>query len=154
LKSWEEADEALRSIGTYERLIARHEADLGDEIACATSRTLDKTKPLTAKRSALALQLAAFCEDHKDEMKGKSRVLNFGTVSFRQSTKIVIRSLEGCLQSLKNLGLFAYFRVQEIPDKEKLKDLDDATLLQLGVRRQVKDVFGYDVNWEKIKEAA
>jgi hypothetical protein len=44
--------------------------------------------------------------------------------------------------------------VQEIPDKEKLKDLDDATLLQLGVRRQVKDVFGYDVNWEKIKEAA
>ena len=100
------------------------------------------------------MQLQAFCESRRAEFKGKSRVLNFGTVSFRVSTKIVIRGVAACIQALKTLELAAYVRVKESLDKEKMKDLDDATLAQVGAKRQTEDAFGYEVNRERVKEAA
>jgi hypothetical protein len=35
-----------------------------------------------------------------------------------------------------------------------MKDLDDAVLAQVGAKRQPEDVFGYEVNRERVKEAA
>jgi phage host-nuclease inhibitor protein Gam len=111
-------------------------------------------KPLQERKAALEMQLQAFCEGHKNEFKGKSRTLNFGTVSFRQSTKIVIRGVQSCIEALKSLGLTDFIRTKEAPDKDKMKDLDDATLSQVGAKRQPEDVFGYEVDRERVREAA
>lgn len=154
LKSWEEADGALRQIGEIERRIEGFEAAGQKAIEQIKENVITEVKPLQEQRSALELQLQAFCEAHREEFKGKSRVLNFGTVSFRKSTKIIIKGVKACIDALRKLGLKDYIRVKESPDKEKMKDLDDAVLIQVGARRQPEDVFGYEVNRERVKEAA
>lgn len=154
LKSWQEADEALLTIGQIERHVEEYEALAQMKIDTIRKDTVAMVKPLQEQKIALELQLQAFCEAHRGEFKGKSRVLNFGTVSFRQSTKIVIRGVAACIEALRKLGLADYVRVKEAPDKDKMKDLDDATLAQVGAKRQPEDVFGYEVNRERVKEAA
>ena len=154
LKNWQEADEALLEIGRCERKIEAIEADIQRSMELIKEQAVKMVKPLQERRVALELQLQAFCESRREEFKGKSRVLNFGTVSFRVSTKIVIRGLAACLEALKKLGLGDYIRVKESPDKEKMKDLADATLAEVHAKRQPEDVFGYEVNRERVKEAA
>ncbi len=154
IKSWEGVDQALLEIGRREREVEILEHGYQQQIESLKARLVDAVKPLQEHKAALELQLQAFCEAHKGEFKGKTRVLNFGTVSFRQSTKIVIRGVQVCIEALRKLGLKDYVRVKESPDKEKMKDLDDAILLQVGAKRQPEDVFGYEVNRERVKEAA
>lgn len=154
IKSWEEADYTLLEIGRLERLVESVEAQAQDGIEAIKEHSVQQVKPLQERKASLELQLQAFCEAHKGELKGKSRVLNFGTVSFRQSTKIVIRGVQACIDALRKLGLKDYIRVKETPDKEKMKDLDDTVLGQVGAKRQPEDVFGYEVNRERVKEAA
>ncbi len=136
IKSWEGADRVLLEIGRLERQIEGYEANSQDAIEKIRAGTVALAKPLQEHKAALELQLQAFCEAHRGEFKGKTRMLNFGTVSFRQSTKIVIRGIKTCIDALKGLGLKDYVRTKETPDKEKMKDLDDATLAQVGAKRQ------------------
>lgn len=154
IKGWEGADQVLLEIGQLEREIEQREAELQEKVEMIKRAIVNNVKPLQERKAALELQLQAFCEAHKGEFKGKTRALNFGTVSFRQSTKIVIRGVQACIDALRKLGLKDYVRVKESPDKEKMKDLDDATLAQVGAKRQPEDVFGYEVNRERVKEAA
>jgi phage host-nuclease inhibitor protein Gam len=154
LKSWEEADLALLEIGRLDREIEAYEAELQRSIEAAKDRTVRFVRPLLDRKSALEWQLQAFCEARKGEFKGKSRVLNFGRVSFHLGSRIVIRGVAACVEALKSLGLAAYVRVKEAPDKDKMKDLDDATLAQVGAKRVTEDVFGYEVDRERVKDAA
>lgn len=154
IKSWEGADQVLLEIGQLEREIEQSEAELQEKVEMVKRATVNNVMPLQERKAALELQLQAFCEAHKGEFKGKSRVLNFGTVSFRQSTKIVIRGVQACIEALRTLGLKDYVRTKESPDKEKMKDLDDTVLAQVGAKRQPEDVFGYEVNRERVQEAA
>ena len=154
IKSWQEADEALLLIGRLDREIEAHEAAAQKYIEAIKEDLISASSPGRETKAALEMQLQAFCEARREEMKGKSRKLNFGTVSFRQSTRIVIRGVAACIEALRSLGLADCIRVKESPDKEKMKDLDDAVLAQVGAKRQPEDVFGYEVNRERVKEAA
>ncbi len=154
IKNWEGADQALLEIGRIDRQVEATEAMAQGMIEGIKEEAVRQVKPLQERKAALELQLQAFAEAHREELKGKSRRLNFGTVSFRQSTKIVIRGVKACIDALRNLGLKDYIRVKESPDKEKMKDLDDSILAQVGAKRQPEDVFGYEVNRERVQEAA
>jgi phage host-nuclease inhibitor protein Gam len=154
IKSWQEADEALLQIGRLDREIEAHEAAAQKYIESIKEDLIQRVKPRQEIKAALEMQLQAFCEARREEMKGKSRKLNFGTVSFRQSTRIVIRGVQACIAALKSLNLHDFIRVKESPDKDKMKDLDDAVLAKVGAKRQPEDVFGYEVNRERVKEAA
>lgn len=155
IKDWAGVDAALLSIGQIDREIEGHEAELQKAIEDRKEYTILRVNPLQDRKAALEMQIQAFCEGHRDEMGNKkSRELNFGKVSFRLSTKILIRGVKSCLDALKSLNLLDYIRVKESPDKEKMKDLDDAVLAQVGAKRRSEDVFGYEVNRERVKEAA
>ena len=155
IKDWAGVDAALLSIGQIDREIEGYEADIQKVVEELKQETIRIVKPLQEKKTALELQIQAFCEGRREEMGNKkSRELNFGKVSFRLSTKIVIRGVQACIDALRSLGLKDFIRVKESPDKEKMKDLDDAVLAQVGAKRQPEDVFGYEVNRERVKEAA
>lgn len=155
IKDWAGVDAALLSIGQIDREIELFEGACQKEIERQKVYTVSQVKPLHERKTALELQIQAFCEGRREEMGNKkSRELNFGKVSFRLSTKIVIRGVQACIDALRSLGLKDFIRVKESPDKEKMKDLDDAVLAQVGAKRQPEDVFGYEVNRERVKEAA
>jgi len=155
IKTWQEVDEALLVIGQLDRQIEQKEADLQEYIEELKGQTVADVKPLMEQKHALELQLQAFCEAHRDDLgQKKSRQLNFGTVSFRRSTKIVIRGVRTCVELLKGLGLLDCLKVKETPDKERLRELDDTVLVKVGAKRVEEEAFGYEVDRERVKEAA
>jgi phage host-nuclease inhibitor protein Gam len=154
IKSWEEADQALLRIGRLERGIELYEAGMQEEIEKAKAAGQAAAAPLQQEKGRLVLQLQAFCEGHREEMKGKSRRLNYGTVGFRQSARIVIKAVKSCVAALKALGFEEYLIVKETPNKERLKELTDEALEKVGARRVTEDAFGYEVDRERVQEAA
>jgi len=152
IESWEGADQALLEIGRLERQIEQYEADLQALLEEAKQETQAAVAPLQKQKRLLELQLQRFVEARREELTGKSRKLNYGTVGYRQTTRIVIRAAAACVMALKALGLGQYLRVREAPDKERLRELDDATLAQVGARRVVEEVFGYQLDRARIQE--
>ena len=152
--SWQEADETLLEIGRLERQMEGMEANLQTFIEDAKNDTVVEVKPLLEKRNLLALELELFCEAHREEFGDKkSRELNFGKVSFRQSTRIIIKGLKACVESLKDKGWLEFLRVTEAPNKDKMKELSDQQLAELGAKRKRDDVFAYEIDRERVREA-
>jgi phage host-nuclease inhibitor protein Gam len=154
IKDWEGADLALLNIGRLDRDLEKYEAQLQAAIEEAKQIAVRLSKPLQERKNRLVMDLKSFCEAHAGEMKGKSRKLNYGTVSFRLSTRIVIKSIRACVAALKSLGLIECVMVKETPNKERLRELDDAILAQVYAQRVTEDAFGYEVDREKLQEAA
>ncbi len=155
LKSWEEVDGALRQVGLLEVQRAQIEAAMNLRIMEAKEHAMAQAEPLLEKKAMLELAMKEFAEEHRvDFGDRKSRPLTFGTVSFRISTRILIANVKKCVEMLKALGLRKYLIVKETPNKEEMSALDDATLAKVGARRKIEDAFGYEVDYEKLKEAA
>jgi len=154
LKSWEEVDRALLRVGQIDRQIEAIEARAQEVIEAAKGRAAAESKPLLQEKRLLTLKMEAFARRHMADLEGKRKKLNFGTISFRRSTRIVIRKALECVAALKGLGLRECIRVKESPDKERLRDLDDALLARVGAKRVTEEVFGYEVDREKVQEAA
>ena len=53
---------------------------------------------------------------------------------------------------MQKLGLSAYLRVKTEPDKERMAELDDETLLQVDAVRKVKDDFFCEPNKEEVNK--
>jgi phage host-nuclease inhibitor protein Gam len=151
LSSWADVDETLLTIGRLERQIAQIEGDAQTFIEEIKERAVADVKPLLERKKLLGLQLEHFCLRHREEMAGKSKKLNFGTVSFRQATRVVIKRIAECLEALKERGLLDCIRVKESPDKDRLRDLPDDVLAAVGAKRIIEDAFGYEVDRERVK---
>lgn len=154
IKSWGGVDAALLEVGRIERRIEALEADAQGFIEEIKERTVADVKPLLERKNFLVAQMALFCDAHREEMKGKSWKLNFGTVSFRATAKIVISKVKACVEALLRLRLMDCLHVKYTPDKEQMKELDDTVLAQVGAKRVEADEFGYVLDREKVKEAA
>lgn len=162
LKTWGEADNALLEIGRLERRIEKEESDLQETIAQAKEATAAAVKKLQNQIKLWELQLKDFGQEYKADLgEKKSRTVNFGLLGFRFSTKIILpRGKAACqavIDKLKSLKLGHCIKTTETILKEEVKKLDEATLSQLeplGVRKDSKDAFFYEVNRERVQEAA
>lgn len=157
LQSWEEADEVLQEIGRLDRelgKLADHQNKIIDRVKAETK---DSAELFLKDKKALELALEQFCTSRKEEFKTvRSKKLTFGTVSFRLSTRLVIKSLEKTLAALKELGWTDCIRTKEEPDKEELKALGAKSaglLAQVGCKLKTEDAFGYEVDQQKIQAA-
>ena len=155
LNSWEEVDACLREIGRIDRELRLLEAMQNEMIDKIKEETRNSAQPLQDKKTGLELAIRDYCEANRAEFaKVKTKVLIFGSVGFRLTTRIMIRRVAETLQALKDLALTQCIRVKEEPDKEAMKNLSDETLAEVGACRKTENVFGYEINQEKIREAA
>lgn len=155
LQTWEDVDNALREIGTIDRDLGRLEAAQNAAIDRVKADTKEKAKPLADRKAALELAMKEFCEAHRVEFaKSKTKVLTFGAVGFRLSKRVLIKRVADTLQALKDLGLTHCIRVKEAPDKEAMKALDTETLASVGAAIKTEDAFGYEINVERLQDAA
>lgn len=155
LQTWEDVDAALREIGTIDRDLGRLEAAQNAAIDRVKADTKAKAKPMQDRKAALELAMKEFCEAHRVEFaKAKTKTLTFGSVGFRLSTRVLIKRVGDTLQALKDLGLTHCIRTREEPDKEALKALDTETLASVGAVLKTEDAFGYEINVERLQDAA
>ena len=85
---------------------------------------------------------------HRAELDGKSRALNFGTVGYRVSSKLMLASsrVAEAIATLKVLGHAELIKTTETLDREALKRQPGDILQQVGAYIRTVDEFYYDVS--------
>jgi phage host-nuclease inhibitor protein Gam len=155
LGDWESVDAGLHKLAHVQIEIDRLQADFSEEIQRLNTQYDDKISPLLEAASAIKRQLEGFVKDHRLDLKGKSRILNFGIVGFRTSqTKVIFKwTVENILQALRVRKLSDCIRIKEEPNKEALELLTDAALEAVGCRKSGgKEKFYAEPDLEKIVE--
>lgn len=155
LEGWNDVDSCLMEIGKIDRELGLLEASANEQIDRVKNNTKASAQPLHDKKAGLELAIKEYCEANRVEFaKVKTKALTFGSVGFRLTTKIMIKRVAETLQALKDLSLIQCIRTKEEPDKEAMNALPDETLAVVGAARKTENVFGYEINQEKLREAA
>lgn len=141
LADWGAVDNALRDIRECQHTLA--------EMAVQRDRQIDSIKADYAQ-GALPLQnrVKAYVDLHRAELDGKSRALNFGTVGYRVSSKLMLASsrVAEAIATLKVLGHTELIKTTETLDREALKRQPGDILQQVGAYIRTVDEFYYDVS--------
>ena len=160
LGSWAECDDALRKIGENTRDILAAENVMNEQIASARAIATERTKALSEENARLAAALERFSLAHRGDFgTAKTKALNFGSVSFRQSSKIKLPADKGLLRSiverLRVLGMIDCIKESEPKvDKDALRKYGAERIAEVGATLSVEETFGYEINDIKIKSTA
>ncbi|SHJ59725.1 host-nuclease inhibitor Gam family protein [Desulfofundulus thermosubterraneus] len=155
LKDWVEVDDALKEIGRLTLEIEGLEARYNEKMMAMKEELAGLARPLMERREYLELLVKDFAERHREDMDGrKSKVLNFGRLGFRQSTKVILRNVKAILAALKAKGMTDCIIVKEEVSKDELKKYDPTVIESVGARLKVEDVFWYEVNRDKLAEVS
>ena len=90
--------------------------------------------PCWNRVKALESEVKAYVDLHRAELDGKSRALNFGTVGYRVSSKLMLASsrVAEAIATLKVLGQAELIKTTETLDREALKRQPGDILQQVG----------------------
>lgn len=157
VKSWDGVDSALKRLGEIEIIASKINGDATLEINTIKERAKKEAAGLEAEKVHLEKLITIYCESQKAEFaKKRSKEFNFGVVGFRTVRSVSIPrdkvKTAALLKSLKAFGLSECIAYEEKPDKEKIEELADETIVKLGLKRTVKDSFRISPAIEKIGE--
>lgn len=153
LKSWDEVDLHFKEIGECEMAIERIEAEMNEKIQDVKLEAEMAAKPLKDRIEKLGREVKEFVELNRGEIRGKTKVLNFGRTGFRQSTKIIVRSVQAVINALKARRMDDCIIVKESVNKDRLREYPDEVIAAVGAGKKVEDVFWYEVDRERLKDA-
>lgn len=101
LKSWDEVNDSLKLIGEAQNAIDTIEAELNDQITDLKTAAKEKVKKHEDVIKINEALIQQYTTEHKDELKGKSKKLAFGTLGFRLSTKLILpKAIKTVIESL------------------------------------------------------
>ena len=157
VKTWEDANDALRQIAEAQIALGEIQSDMQKQILGAQKVAEEQSKPLNDNVAKLEREIKSFVTDHRDEMgKTKSVVLTFGEVGFRLSTSVSLprakEKLEEIIRRLKSRQMTDCIVVEEKVSKEALKKYGEDTVNAVGATWKHSDVFGYEVNIAKLEQ--
>lgn len=154
LKSWDDANEAVRRLAEIERLEAKSSAVMNQEIDKVKLHYETEMKPLSDERKQIEKDLAVFAKANRIDFQGKqSKVLAFGVLMFRKSKAMTIHSVVNTVAALERIyGADAneYLKVTKKVEKDALEKLNDEELAQIGCSRKEKETFAYEIKWDVI----
>ena len=157
IKNWNDVDVALKQLASLEVKRNEIEGEMNEKINAVKEEAKSRVAPILEQIKHLTKLIELFAASRKDEFaKKRTKELTFGKVGFRLVTSVSIprdkAKVEALLKSLKAYGLSDCITFIEKPDKEKLKELDDTTLVKLGLEKKVKDSFRIEPYLEKVKD--
>lgn len=158
LKGWDEVDLYLAEIGEKQRCIESIEAKMQETIDTAKLEADVAATPHRNRITQLETQIKLFTEEHANDMDGKkTKVLTFGQLGYRRSTKVMLpkaaAKLAEIISALKSRGMTDCV-VTPPPkiDKDVLKKYPVNDITAVGAGIKVEDVFWYEVDREKLAE--
>ena len=162
IKTWEDANDALRQIAEATLALADIEGEMNKQIVGAKKAAEEQGKAHKDRIAKLERELKDFVTEHRDEMgKAKSKALTFGEVSFRLSTKISLprakEKVKEIIRKLKTRKMMDCIVTKEEISKEALKKYGEDVVNAVGATWKQSDTFGYELNFaklEQIKEGA
>lgn len=154
LRSWDEVDAVLKEIAENEMEIEAITTDMNKEIHDIKQIAEEKSKKHQERIKVLSLYVQEFTERNRDEIKGKTKVLNHGSVGFRQSTKVVLSKVEQIIEKLKKFKMDDCINVKETVNKDVLRKYPAEDILKVGGSLKVEDVFWYETDREELEDVS
>ena len=148
VKTWEDANDALRQIAEAQLALADIEGEMNKQILGAKKAAEEQSKPYKDRVAKLERELKDFVTEHRADMgKTKTRALTFGEVGFRLSTSVSLprakEKIEEIIRRLKTRQMMDCIVVKEDVSKEALKKYGEDTVNAVGATWKQQDVFGY-----------
>jgi len=153
LKTWDDVDICLREIAECEISLNDIDGNMNIAINEAKEKASKLAKPIQARIETLEKLIKSFVQENKSDIQGKSKVLNFGKVGFRQSSKVSIptKQIETILKNLRKHGMSDCISTKETINKEVLEKYPDKDIVKIGASRKVKDNFYMETDKEKVR---
>ncbi len=151
LPDWAAVDGALRDIRECEHALTELGVDRDRRIDAVKDEYSKMALPLQNRIKKLEGDVKAYVDTHRAEMTGKSRTLNFGTVGYRISSKLILPAAKAAdaIAALKALGRKEFIKTTETLDRAALLRQPVELLNQIGAYIQQRDEFYYDVSGEE-----
>jgi len=154
LTSWEQVDECLKVMSDAENQISMITAEMNAAIAEAKKAAEERAAQFKETIKQNEGKIKEFTTVRKEELKGKSRQLTFGTVGFRQSTKLLLPSdTAEVILKLRENGMADCINVKETINKDTVKSYPEEEILKIGGYLQRSDTFWYETDKDSLAEA-
>ena len=150
LPDWAAVDGALRDIRECEHALTELGVDRDRRIDSVKEEYSKMALPLQNRIKKLEGHVKAYADAHRAELTGKSRKLNFGTVGYRISSRLILPATKAAeaIVTLKAMGRKEFIKTTETLDRAALLRQPVELLNQIGAYIQQRDEFYYDVSGE------
>lgn len=151
IASWGGVDTALAQIAENRRRIEEATAKADREMKAVKDRLADTVQPLKGIISGLEKDIESFTLTRQDELDGRSRKLNHGSVFLRLTSSIPApkgkKKDEVVARIRKTFGRAAskYLKETVSISIDAMKELTDAQVKKLGLERNRADSFSYEL---------
>ncbi len=154
LKSWEDVDVCLKVMSDAENHLSMITAEMNAAIAQAKKEAEEKAAQFKETIKQNEGKIKEFTTTRKEDLKGKSKQLTFGTVGFRQSTKLLLPSdTAEVILKLRENGMSDCINVKESINKDTVKSYPEEDILRIGGYLQRSDTFWYETDKDTLAEA-
>lgn len=154
LKNWEEVDACLKAMGDAENELSVITAEMNAAIAQAKKEAEERAAQFKETIKQNEGKIREFTTVRKEDLKGKSKQLTFGTVGFRQSTKLLLPSdTAEVILKLRQNGMADCINVKETINKDTVKSYPEEDILRIGGYLQKSDIFWYETDKDTLAEA-
>ena len=150
LPDWAAVDGALRDIRECEHALTELGVDRDRRIDSVKEEYSKMALPLQNRIKKLEGDVKAYADAHRADLTGKSRKLNFGTVGYRISSRLILPATKAAeaIVTLKAMGRKEFIKTTETLDRAALLRQPVELLNQIGAYIQQRDEFYYDVSGE------
>lgn len=151
--SWEELDNALHSIINCQSSIDEINAELNREISTLKQIADESAAKHRELIKALEAEIKIFVTQHREELDGKTKKLNFGQTGFRQSTSLVVPTTNTAdiINYLKLNNMTDCVKVVETINKDVMKTYPTDKVLAAGAYYKTSNKFWYETEKNNIK---
>ncbi|PYG86713.1 phage host-nuclease inhibitor protein Gam [Ruminiclostridium sufflavum DSM 19573] len=154
-RSWEDVDNALREIAEAEIDLLDIEGEMNKQLQGVKLTAAQEAKPIQERIKVIGKDIKAFVEEHRGELDGKTKTLNFGKTGFRKSTKVMLPKakdkLAVIIKSLKARKMNDCILTTETINKDVLKKYTEDEIIRVGATLKKEDTFWYETDREKLQ---
>lgn len=153
INTWEEIDKAFAEIITCEGAIDEINAELNRQVAVAKDTAEEQAKPQQDRIKQLEFAIKDFVIKNREDIDGKTKLLNYGRTGFRSSTSLVVPSgkVADVIAALKRYGMADCITVKESINKDVLKTYPTDDIVKTGAYKKTIDDFWYEVVKQDVK---
>lgn len=159
INNYEDVNNALKRIAELSVGIEKINGEVTLETNAIKEARSGEIKKLTNEKEYLEQCIASFCGDNKaDFAETRSKEFTFGTIGYRLVKSVSFpkkEKLEKLILALKSYGCNNCIKIkyEESVDKDAVCELDDSTLVKLGLKRTIKDSFRIVPKIENLENA-
>ena len=146
IKNYEDVNLTLKRLAELSVALEKINGEVTLECNRIKESRASEVERINNEKKYLEQCITNFCEDNKGDFAEKrSKDFTFGTIGYKLTKSVTLprvkEKVEKLLVALKSYGCTKCIKYEETIDKDEIVELDDSTLVKLGLKRTIKDNF-------------